>query len=63
MIQFLLGFAVVLLPERFRRKWLPQWHGNLRGSAVVSGIAQMLLTVGLLIYRYPIFVGGEVTQI
>lgn len=63
MIQFLGGFVVVLLPERFRREWLPQWQGNLRASAVVSGIAQMLAALGLLIVRYPRFVNEQVAQI
>jgi hypothetical protein len=63
MINFLLGLIVVLLPERLRQKWLPQWHGNLRASAVVSGIAQMLTALGLLIFRYPRFVSSQLTQI
>lgn len=63
MIQFLLGLAVVLLPERFRRKWLPQWQGNLRASAVVSGVAQVLAALGLLIVRYPGFINEQVAQI
>ena len=63
MVQFLLGLFVVLLPDRFRRKWLPQWHGNLRASATVSGIAQTLTALGLLLARYPRFVNEQVAQI
>ncbi|HEU5403409.1 MAG TPA: hypothetical protein VFU86_18785 [Terriglobales bacterium] len=63
MIQFLFGFGVVLLPERFRKKWLPQWHGNLRTSAVVSGVLQSLTALGVLVARYPRFVNEQVAQI
>ncbi|MDT8070957.1 MAG: hypothetical protein ROO76_22575 [Terriglobia bacterium] len=62
-MNFLLGFAVVLLPERFRRQWLPQWHGNLLTSAVASGIAQMLSALGILAVRYPRFIQEQVAQI
>lgn len=63
MIQFLLGFVVVLLPERVRRKWLPQWHGNLRSNATISGVLQALGALGVLIARYPRFVQEQVAQI
>ena len=62
-INFLLGLVVVLLPERFRQQWLPQWRGSLRASAVVSGIVQMLMTIGLLIFRCPRFVSSQMTQV
>jgi hypothetical protein len=62
-MNFLLGFAVVLLPERFRRQWLPQWHGNLLTSAAASGIAQMLSALGILAVRYPRFIQEQVAQI
>ena len=63
MIQFLLGLLLALLPERFRRKWLPQWHGNLRSSAAVSGVAQTLTALGVLLIRYPKFVNDQVAQL
>ncbi len=63
MIQFLLGLVVALLPERFRREWLPQWHGNLRTSAAGSGVAQTLTALGVLLARYPKFVNDQVAQI
>lgn len=63
MIHFLLGFIVVLLPERFRQKWLPQWQANLRTSASVSGVLQILTSLGILIARYPRFVNEQVAAI
>jgi hypothetical protein len=63
MIQFLLGLLLALLPERFRRQWLPQWHGNLRSSAIVSGVVQSLTAVIVLIARYPRFVADQVAQL
>lgn len=63
MIQFSLGLLLALLPERFRRKWLPQWHGNLRSSAAASGVAQTLTALGVLLARYSKFVNDQVAQI
>jgi hypothetical protein len=63
MIRFLLGLVLALLPERFRRKWLPPWRDNLRSSAAVSGVVQTLTAVGVLLARYPKFVNDQVAQI
>ncbi|MGE5110619.1 MAG: hypothetical protein ACM3JB_07180 [Acidobacteriaceae bacterium] len=63
MISILLGFGVVLLPMRFRQQWFPHWQGNLRASAAVSGVIQMIVALALLIFRYPRFVSDQVTQL
>ncbi len=63
MIKFLLGFVLVLLPERFRRQWFPQLDGNLLTSAVVSGLVQMLSALGILAAGYPRFIHEQVAQI
>ncbi len=63
MLPILIGMVVVLLPERFRRKWLRQWQGSLRNSAITSGTLQILTAISVLIARYPGFLKEQVAHI
>lgn len=49
---FLLGLVLVLLPQRLRRKYFPGWDGNIQHAATVSGIAQSLAMLALIIFGF-----------
>ncbi len=51
-LNFLLGLVWTLLPEGVRRRHLSPSHGDLRTSAVVSGIVQVIVLLGIEITRY-----------
>jgi hypothetical protein len=63
MANFLSGLFLAMLPSRFRKRWLANWHGDLRTSAMFSGIVQMLLALGVLILRYSRFAERQMAQI
>jgi hypothetical protein len=63
MANFFIGLFLAVLPARFRKHWLANWDGDLRISAMFSGIAQMLLALGTLIHRYPRFAERQMAQI
>jgi hypothetical protein len=60
---FFIGLFLALLPARLCKRWFANWHGDLRTSALFSGIAQMLFALGVLILRYPRFVENQMAQI
>jgi hypothetical protein len=49
---FLLGLVLVLLPQRLRRNYFPGWDGNIQHAATVSGIAQSLAMLVLIILGF-----------
>jgi hypothetical protein len=63
MANFVIGLFLVLLPSRFRHRWFSNWHGNLRTSAMLSGIAQILSALAILVLRYPHFAERQMAQI
>jgi len=63
MANFCIGLFLAILPSRFRKRWLADWHGDLRTSALFSGAAQMLLALGILILRYLRFAERQISQI
>ena len=63
MANFVIGIFLVLVPFRLRQRWIGNWQGDLRTSAIFSGIAQMLLALAALIVRYPRFVENQMAQV
>ena len=56
--RFLMGLVVSYLPARYRRKLGFLDIGDMRTPALISGILQFLVCLGLIILRYPAFVKG-----
>ena len=58
-----LGLILSILPSRIRNERFRGWSGDLRTSAAFSGTTQLLVSLGLLVLRYPLFVESQMRQI
>lgn len=59
MISFLIGLATSLFPEAWRKRWFSGTDVNPTSSAVVTGIAQLLVCLAWLGWHYPAFVRSQ----
>ena len=59
MLAYLTGLGVALLPEAWRQRWLRQIPANVVSGAIVTGIAESVLCLALLGWRYPAFVRSQ----
>ena len=55
LVQFLAGVLLALLPRQFRSRLAWASEANLHGPAIVSGLAETAVSLGLIIYRYFLF--------
>jgi len=55
LMRFMAGIVVALLPRQFRSRWAWATEATLRGPAIVSGLAETVISLGLVILRYFVF--------
>jgi hypothetical protein len=61
MLAFVSGLALSLVPEAWRQRWLRGVPANLVSGAILTGIAELIGFLGILILRYPAFVRSQMT--
>jgi len=55
LLRFIAAMLGALLPQQYRRRWAWTSEANLRGAAIFSGLAEAVICVGLIVYRYFAF--------
>lgn len=59
MLSFLIGLATSWFPEAWRKRWFSSLDSNPTGSAIVTGVAQLIVCLGWLGWHYPAFVRAQ----
>lgn len=55
LVRFFAGMLVALLPRQYRDRWAWASEAGLRASTILSGIAEILICLGMYIARFLIF--------
>jgi hypothetical protein len=55
LVQFMAAMVVALLPQQYRRRWAWASDARLRGPTIFSGLAETVISLGLIILRYFVF--------
>ena len=55
LVRFIEAMVGALLPQQYRRRWAWTWEANLRAGGICSGLAEAVISVGLIFYRYFAF--------
>lgn len=59
MLGFLIGLATSWFPEAWRKRWFDSFDSNPTGSAIVTGVVQLLVCLSWLGWHYPAFVRAQ----
>jgi hypothetical protein len=55
LVRFIAAMVVALLPRQFRSRWAWASDVSLRVPAICSGLAEAVISLGLIIFRYFVF--------
>jgi len=61
MLAYLTGLGLAFVPEAWRQRWFRGTPANLVSGAGVTGVAQLIVFLAMLGWRYPAFVRSQFT--